>query len=68
MTCSKIFEARYLKEEGRAPKGKPVELTELTKTSEKLVILGDPGAGKTTLMRYLALQACTGTARWSTKY
>jgi energy-coupling factor transporter ATP-binding protein EcfA2 len=50
------MQAKYLKEERSETKGKPVELTELTRKHEKLVILGDPGAGKTTLMRYLALR------------
>jgi HEAT repeat protein len=37
------------------PERKPVELAELVREYPKLVILGGPGAGKTTLMRYLAL-------------
>ena len=50
------FQAKYFKEEESSLKGKSTELAELTQKNEKLVILGDPGAGKTTLMRYLALR------------
>ena len=42
------------------PDRKPVELAELVRSHARLVILGDPGAGKTTLMRYLALIHRTG--------
>ncbi|MBV7326785.1 HEAT repeat domain-containing protein [Chloroflexi bacterium TSY] len=48
--------ARYLKHEQPSRRGQATELNVLVNTHPKLVILGDPGAGKTTLMRYLALQ------------
>jgi predicted NACHT family NTPase len=50
------LQAQYYKEDDALLKGEPLGLAELTRNYEKLVILGDPGAGKTTLMRYLALR------------
>jgi len=47
--------AHYARTEPRESRA-PVELAQLVREKNKLVILGDPGAGKTTLMRYLALR------------
>jgi HEAT repeat protein len=50
------LQAKYLSMEKKESRNAAVELPELTRKHNKLVILGDPGAGKTTLMRYLALR------------
>jgi hypothetical protein len=43
---------------GEHPK-EPVKISELIRGADRVVVLGDPGTGKTTLLRYLALRhAC----------
>ena len=38
----------------------PTPVVELMKKQEGLIILGDPGAGKTTFLKYVALMLATG--------
>ena len=40
--------------------GGPTSLLELLKTTDGLIVLGDPGSGKTTFLKYLALQLALG--------
>jgi len=40
--------------------GEPTPVLELLRQQDGLVILGDPGAGKTTFLKYLALQLAAG--------
>lgn len=47
--------AHYTRNEPHESRG-PIELAQIAREKQRVVILGDPGAGKTTLMRYLALR------------
>lgn len=42
---------------GHSPAGTPENLADIVESHQQVVILGDPGCGKTTLLKYLALQA-----------
>ncbi|MCP4535402.1 MAG: NACHT domain-containing protein, partial [Delftia sp.] len=47
-------------ESGDGQPGEVLELAQAVKRHERLVILGNPGGGKTTLLRYLALKHAQG--------
>jgi energy-coupling factor transporter ATP-binding protein EcfA2 len=49
------YEGRRL-DSGEGRPGEVLELAQAVQRHERLVILGDPGCGKTTLLRYLALK------------
>ncbi|MEM7531659.1 MAG: NACHT domain-containing protein, partial [Chloroflexota bacterium] len=52
------FEGKHRREEKQnsSVSDKPIPLAQATDKHDRLVILGDPGSGKTTLMRYLTHQ------------
>ncbi|MEP7010680.1 MAG: SUMF1/EgtB/PvdO family nonheme iron enzyme [Acidobacteriota bacterium] len=46
--------------ESMGERGRPAELLDLLKDKAGLVLLGDPGAGKSTFLKFLALKAARG--------
>ncbi|MBI5649183.1 MAG: NACHT domain-containing protein [Chloroflexi bacterium] len=61
-----ILLGRYARGNVETTRRVVAELAELVREKNKLVILGDPGAGKTTLMRYLALRHAQAMKRGET--
>jgi len=54
---------RRVREETRTREAAPAQLNDALKDNRKLVILGGPGAGKTTMLRYVALTLAQGQAK-----
>ena len=53
---------RRMREMGQPRESAPVKLNDALRDNRKLAILGGPGAGKTTMLRYVALMLAKGQA------
>ncbi len=52
--------SQTLSRAGRRDPSEPILATECIRTNDRVVLLGDPGSGKTTVLRYLAHWCATG--------
>ncbi len=60
---SEDMERRREREEAGAREAPPVKLNDALRENSKVVILGRPGSGKTTMLRYVALMLAEGQAK-----